>query len=171
MGYKIWKLCDSSSAYTLNLDVYTGASEAKTELGLAYAVVMKLMDRYLEKNHVVVMDNYFTSVPLFVELLSRSTYACGTVRSNRKYFPEQFGTKQDMVPGKSKFWQSQNLGATLWQDKQAVRILSSYGYLAKKKPNFHAASLPAGCEDVLQVHGRSRSIRPYCANLLGFSSE
>ena len=49
-GYKIWKLCDSSSAYTLNLDVYTGASEAKTELGLAYAVVMKLMDRYLEKN-------------------------------------------------------------------------------------------------------------------------
>ena len=56
-GYKIWKLCDSSSAYTLNFDVYTGASEAKIELGLAYAVVMKLMDKYLDKNHVVVMDN------------------------------------------------------------------------------------------------------------------
>ena len=61
---------------------------------------MKLMGSHLEKNHVVVMDNYFTSVPLFV-------------------------TKQDLVPGKSKFWQSGNLVATLWQDKQVVRILSS----------------------------------------------
>ena len=163
------KLCDSSSAYTLNLDVYTGASEAKTELGLAYAVVMKLMDRYLEKNHVVVMDNNLTSVPLFVELLSRSTYACGTVRSNRKYFPEQFGTKQDMVPGKSKFWQSQNLGATLWQDKQAVRILSSCcePQGADTVTRRHAASLPAGCEDTA-----SRSIdRSVCCALPRFSSE
>ena len=90
------------------------------QLGLTYAVVTKLMDKYLEKNHVVVMDNYFTSVPLFVELLAKSTYACGTVRSNRKYLPEQFGTKQEMVPGESKFWQSGNLVATLWQDKQGA---------------------------------------------------
>src|ERR1700744_1842793 len=35
-GYRIWKLCDSSSAYTLNLDVYTGETERKREKGLAY---------------------------------------------------------------------------------------------------------------------------------------
>ena len=28
-GYKIWKLCDSTSGYTINLGVYTGANEGK----------------------------------------------------------------------------------------------------------------------------------------------
>ena len=40
-GYKIWKLCDASSAYTLNMDVYTGATEEKIAQGLAYGVTMK----------------------------------------------------------------------------------------------------------------------------------
>ena len=44
-GYRIWKLCDSSSAYTLNLDVYTGETERKREKGLAYDVVMEMMDK------------------------------------------------------------------------------------------------------------------------------
>ena len=157
-GYKIWKLCDSSSAYTLSLDVYTGASETKLELGLAHAVVMKLMGSHLEKNHVVVMDNYFTSVPLFVNLLARSTYACGTVRSNRKYLPEQFGTKQDLVPGKSKFWQSGNLVATLWQDKQVVRILSSCcepqgaDTVTRRRRNQNTTSLP--CPPAVKMYSQ-----------------
>jgi len=41
----------------------------KEKKGLAYDVVMEMMDKYLEKNHVVVMDNFFTSVPLFLDLL------------------------------------------------------------------------------------------------------
>jgi hypothetical protein len=97
-GYRIWKLCDSSSAYTLNLDVYTGGTERKREKGLAYDVVMEMMDKYLEKNHVVVMDNFFTSVPLFLDLLSRSTYACGTVRLNRKLLPEEYGEEKGLSP-------------------------------------------------------------------------
>ena len=98
-GYKIWKVCDASSAYTLNLDVYPGAAEGKKEQGLAYSVVMKMMDQYLDKNHVVVMDNFFTSVPLFLDLLTRSTYACGTVRLKRKFLPEEYGKREDMSPG------------------------------------------------------------------------
>jgi hypothetical protein len=124
-GYKIWKVCDASSAYTLNLDVYTGAIEGKKEQGLAYAVVMKMMDRYFDKNHVVVMDNFFTGVPLFLDLLTRSTYACGTVRLNRKFLPEEYVGHKDMSPGDSIFWQSGNLVATIWQDKQPVRLLST----------------------------------------------
>ena len=104
-GYKVWKLCDSSSAYILNLDVYTGAGEEKFENGLAYSVVMKMMEGYLDKNHVVVLDNYYTSVPLLLDLLDRSTYACGTVRLKRKFLPEEFR--------EFKFWQDGNLVATL----------------------------------------------------------
>jgi hypothetical protein len=124
-GYRFWKLCDASSAYTLNLDVYTGATEEKKEQGLAYAVVMKMMDQYLDKNHVVVMDNFFTSVPLFLDLLAKSTYACGTIRLNRKFLPEEYGKSKDLSAGDHLFWQSGNLVATIWQDKKAVRLLST----------------------------------------------
>eukprot|EP00456_Euglypha_rotunda_P053094 TRINITY_DN42825_c0_g1_i3.p1 TRINITY_DN42825_c0_g1~~TRINITY_DN42825_c0_g1_i3.p1 ORF type:complete len:287 (-),score=-7.87 TRINITY_DN42825_c0_g1_i3:91-888(-) len=86
---------------------------------------MKMVDGYLEKNHVVVMDNYFTSVPLFMDLLNRSTYACGTVRLKRKLLPEEYGKQKKMSPGDHIYWQDGNLVATIWQDKKAVRLLST----------------------------------------------
>ena len=84
---------------------------------------MGLMDGYLDKNHVVIMDNFFSSIPLFSDLLTRSTYACGTIRANRKYLPDHFDIEEDMEPGESEIWQSDNFVATLWQDKRAVRFL------------------------------------------------
>jgi hypothetical protein len=157
-GYKIWKLCDASSAYTLNLEVYTGAAEKKHEQGLAYSVVMKMMDQNLDKNHVVVMDNYFTSVPLFLDLFARSTYACGTVRSNRKFLPEEYGKREDMSAGESIFWQSGNLVATLWQDKQLVRLLSTCcepegpDTVKRRRRNQESMSLP--CPPVLKLYSQ-----------------
>ena len=70
-GYKIWKLCDAKTAYVLNLRVFTGKTSEKS---VPYGVVMDLVERYLDKHHVVVMDNYFTGVPLFLDLLQRSEY-------------------------------------------------------------------------------------------------
>jgi hypothetical protein len=124
-GYRIWKLCDASNAYVLNFDVYTGKEGKKNDKSLHHSVVMGLMEGYLDKNHVVVMDNFFTSIPLFADLLNSSTYACGTVRINRKYFPEDFKIAKDLNPGESEFWQSGNFVATIWQDKRAVRFLST----------------------------------------------
>jgi hypothetical protein len=124
-GYKIWKLCDAKTAYVLKFDVYAGAKEKKRETNLAYNVVMALLEGYLDKNYIVLMDNYFSSVPLFSDLLNRATYACGTVRANRKYLPEGFGEQEDMEPGEDEFWQSDNFVATIWQDKQATRFLST----------------------------------------------
>jgi hypothetical protein len=121
-GYKIWKLCDANTAYVLDLDIYTGKNSRKS---LPYEVVFHLMEGYLDKQHIVVMDNYFTSVPLFLDLLARSTYACGTVRSDRKYLPEEFKREKKREPGDSDYWQSGNLVATVWQDKRAVRFLST----------------------------------------------
>ena len=124
-GYRVWKLCDATNAYVLNFDVYTGKKSNTTDQSLGHSVVMGLMERYLDKNHVVIMDNFFSSIPLFSDLLDRSTYACGTVRQNRKYFPEDFKNEEDMEPGESEIWQSDNFVATIWQDKRAVRFLST----------------------------------------------
>jgi hypothetical protein len=87
-----------TTAYVLDLDVFGGK---KSENSSPYNAVMSLMDGYLDKHHMVVMDNHFTSVPLMVDLLERSTYACGTVRLNRKYLPDEFKIKKDATWRKS----------------------------------------------------------------------
>lgn len=152
-GYKIWKLCDAASAYVLDLDVFGGK---KSENASPYNAIMKLMEGYLDKHHVVVMDNHFTSVPLFTDLLERSTYACGTVRLNRKYLPEEFKEKKHMEPGESHYWQSHNFIATLWQDKRTVRFLSTCceakgdGSVTRRRNSNEPERLP--CPPVVKIY-------------------
>lgn len=124
-GYRIWKVCDAETAYVLNFDVYTGATEGKVTKDLAATVAMRLTEVYQGKNRVVVMDNYYTSVPLFLDLLATSTYACGTIRPRRKYLPESIREKKNRERGEHEFWQSQNLVLTIWQDRKPVYLLSS----------------------------------------------
>jgi hypothetical protein len=124
-GYRVWKLCDAKTAYTLNFDVYTGAEDGKATSNLAANVAMRLTEPYQGKNYVVIMDNYFSSVPLFLDLLNTSTYACGTIRSQRKYLPESFREKKKRNQGESEFWTCNNLVATIWQDRRPVHLLST----------------------------------------------
>ena len=41
----------------------------------------------------MVMDNFFSSVPLFMELLGKDTFATGTVRANRIGLPTALAKK------------------------------------------------------------------------------
>jgi hypothetical protein len=93
-GYRIWKVCDAKTAYVLNFDVYSGAKDGKVTKDLASNVCKRLIENYQQKNHIVVMDNYYTSVPLFLDLLETSTYTCGTIRLRRKYLPESIREKK-----------------------------------------------------------------------------
>jgi hypothetical protein len=43
-----------------------------------------LTRRLVNKNYC---DNFFTSIPLFSDLLMEGIYACGTIRANRKGVP------------------------------------------------------------------------------------
>jgi hypothetical protein len=72
-GIKFWVLADASSKFIYCFDIYCGKNleaEVRVEApcgqgGAAYGVVMKLLQGLEEKGHCVVMDNFFTSVPLF----------------------------------------------------------------------------------------------------------
>ena len=46
------------------------------------------------KHPHVFMGNFFTSPALFLNLVGYGIYACGTVRSNRKGFPEDLKRKK-----------------------------------------------------------------------------
>ena len=89
-GVKLWFLCESQSAYCLKLQIYKGQEGDNQESGLAYRVVMDLMRVYLYRNHYLFVDNYCTSPKLFLGLEKQNTSACGTIRSNRGQFPDQF---------------------------------------------------------------------------------
>ena len=87
-GIKVWMLASPANGYTHEVDVYCGRSDGMTaEHGLGYNVVMKLSTPYHGKGHHIFYDNFFSSVELLRDLLKKATYACGTMRSNRRGYP------------------------------------------------------------------------------------
>lgn len=95
-GIKVWARCDAITGYIFSFDVYTGADPAKPThpKGLAYDVVMDLLESRLDKGHAIYMDNFYSSPQLFQDLLSQGTAATGTVCTNRKHFPTSLKPKQ-----------------------------------------------------------------------------
>ena len=98
------------------------------EVGLGGNVVRRLSRDLVGTHCHLYMDNFFSGVPLFTSLLEDGIYACGTFRTNRKWFP------RDILPftkagfptrGDYKWRQDGNLVATVWQDSKPVVILST----------------------------------------------
>lgn len=87
-GMKLWVLADSSNGYTCNFKVYLGR-KIHSKFGLAYDVVMNLCKHLYNQGYKLFMDNFYTSVQLFIDLLSKKISACGTMICNRKGFPAE----------------------------------------------------------------------------------
>ncbi|KXJ16436.1 PiggyBac transposable element-derived protein 4 [Exaiptasia diaphana] len=87
-GIKVWMAADSTNGYVMNFEIYMGSSE-KLVHGLGYNVVMNMVKPYLNRN----FDNFFSSTRLLEHLQSQDTYACSTVRVNRKDLPPCTMTK------------------------------------------------------------------------------
>ena len=77
---------ESASGCCCKFDIYVEKSKEADDplaLGKPAAVVMNLVKGLEHKNHDVYMDNYYTSVQLF---LTKGIGACGTIRANHKFF-------------------------------------------------------------------------------------
>ena len=61
------------------------------------------------------MDNYYTSPELFEELYFRETYACGTVRMNRKGMPSTTLKHVNVEPLESAFLMNGPLLCIKWK--------------------------------------------------------
>ena len=93
-------------------------------------VVLNLTEPYARKGYRLFVDNWYTSVPLFLELEIRSILACGTVRGNRKFLPKEIVDQRNeqvkrLKRGDSLFRQSGNLICCTWKDKKPVHLLST----------------------------------------------
>ena len=91
----MWVRADSHNGYFSQFEVYQGkGSNTTPELGLGGSVVKTLTRPLVGKHHHIFMDNFFTSPALFRDLLQDGIYACGTVRSNRRGFPQYLKGKR-----------------------------------------------------------------------------
>ena len=79
------------NGYIYTFDVYTGKDTSSATMhahGLSYSIVMKLVQSYMKKGHIIYTYNFYSSPQLFEDLRNEGTYASSTVRTNKKYFPD-----------------------------------------------------------------------------------
>ena len=91
-GIKFFVVSETKTGYVLNFQVYTGAvsgvsSSSSKKHGVAYRVVMELVENYEGKGHCLFIDNYYTSSQLLIDLLEKNVYCTGTIRPTGKDFP------------------------------------------------------------------------------------
>jgi hypothetical protein len=91
-------------------------------LGVPGSIVMTLMKPYLQKGHILYVDNWYTSPKLFLELYKHGTGAVGTVKKNRSSMPF-FEEKLDR--GEQAYRNCESMLAVKWMDKREVYILST----------------------------------------------
>ena len=131
-GTKIWCLADSSSGYLYDFQVYAGKQGKIGEAGLGGRVVMDLVTDLSEHNHVLYIDNFFTSVPLARQLEELGIFTCGTIRSNRSGFPAQLkepalikAMKERGSLHSARVTPNKKLSAVTWQDTKLVSFLTN----------------------------------------------
>ena len=127
-GIKVWALADADNGYISTLEVYTGKEGDSVEKGLGAKVVKTLTSPYVNSHRHVYFDNFFTSIDLLLDLGKSNLYGCGTMRANRKGFPQELkpvvkkGLKER---GESKTFQSKNLTVAVWQDTKTVTMAAT----------------------------------------------
>ena len=98
-GFKVWSLSCSCCGYLCNFQLYSGKVTASSEKGLAKRVVLDLVEAFTGINHVLYLDNYFTSVELAVNLRKQHIYLVGTAKSNCKDLPDSLKGKIKLEKG------------------------------------------------------------------------
>ena len=116
---KLWILCETNTRHCLKFQTYTGKLDQGQEHCLAHSVVFDLIAHFFDKNHHLYLDHFY----LTVKLEQRSICACGTMKSDRGRFPEDF--KGNLQQGESRFLRVGKLMAVHWKDKRDVYALST----------------------------------------------
>ena len=109
-GIKFYELC-THDGLVLSAEIYVGQGfNDVNNPGQTAAIVMKLMEPYLEKGYHVFIDNYYNSVFSTEFLSSKGTYITGTLRKDRKRNPKK------VIPTKLK------QGERAWKSKGNMTV-------------------------------------------------
>ena len=90
-GIKVYVLAHSKTFYLVSSKIYTGAGTHAPGLPVENQAVLDLVPSVLGTS----TDNYYTSVPLAMELKSRKLTLVGTMKKNKACIPSSFLVKAD----------------------------------------------------------------------------
>lgn len=127
-GYKIW--CLASDHYLLRFEVYEGATAEASEHGATFDTVMRMIEGYENRHHILYCDSFFTSPNLLDKLKEKGILCCGSVRHNRKGMPSDASISKKAVKqlrrGESIQRQKGDMTVCVWRDQKAVRLLYNH---------------------------------------------
>ena len=110
------------------LEIYTGKKTDRVEQGLGAKVVKCLTEELRNTYRHIYFDNFFSSVDLLLDLFRAGLYSCGTLRANRRGFPDALrvpAKKGLRDRGDSKTYQRGNLTVCVWQDNCPVVVIAT----------------------------------------------
>lgn len=127
-GIKVWALACSKTGYMTSFQIYQGKEDTLVESTLGERVVLQLCAPYFDKGYCLYFDNFFSTFSLLDSLLKKKTFACGTFRINRKFYPKTLlKNDKEMKVGDSDFAQAGDYSVVKWRDrgKKSVNVISS----------------------------------------------
>ncbi|CAG5011701.1 unnamed protein product [Parnassius apollo] len=95
-GVKLHLMADSKTFYTYNIEPYVGTNEGPYNLSNSASDVVKRLVTPIRGSHRnIVMDNWYTSLPLSQDLLHEyGLTSLGTIRKNKPQIPAIFSATQ-----------------------------------------------------------------------------
>ena len=126
-GIKVFVLSDAVTGYVRRLQVYTCkiVELDRQDVGLCSRVVLELLNGLEGKHPKIYMDNYYTSLTLFLTLFRKGVNVFGTARANRKHYPKDLDIKKGAVEkGFYDYRSSGPLMACVWCDKRVIHFMS-----------------------------------------------
>lgn len=139
-GFKIYVLSGTEFGFCYFFEIFTGMENDASnrllnekDLGSCANVVVRMLRMvpdYL--NYRVCFDNYFSTIPLFVELSKRGIHSVGTMRRNRLYNDKLPSDKVLLaLPRGSSFEMTATieniqLANVTWRDNKVVNLVSDY---------------------------------------------
>lgn len=85
-GMKLYMGVDYETKFVFDFNVCDGSISSENSTAYPYGAtgrqIIKLLENLVGVGYKVYMDNYYTSIPLATELLSRHMYLIGTLRKD-----------------------------------------------------------------------------------------
>jgi len=93
---KLYVLADSKTFYLVSFKIYTGSGTLAPGLPDPTQAVLHLVPSVSETSRNITSENYYTSVPLTMELKSRDLTLVGTMKKNKAFWQQQMKEQFNM---------------------------------------------------------------------------